>query len=67
MDPNTGDTVQVAEYVSELFPIFSVEQSNAVAAQYAGLGTNLFQVEAIMGECEYTCSSTGHHRRESTF
>ena len=67
MDPNTGDTVQVAEYVSELFPVFSVEQSNAAAAQYAGLGTNLFQVEAIMGECEYTCSSACYHRRESTF
>ena len=55
MDRSITDTVQVADYVSELFPEFGLEQSNAAAAQYAGLGTNMFQVQAIMSECEYPC------------
>ena len=54
MDQNTSATVQVADYVSQLFPNFGPQESNAVAAQYAGLGTNIFQVNAIMGECEYS-------------
>jgi hypothetical protein len=53
VDQNTSATVQVADYVSQLFPNFGPQEANAAAAQYAGLGTNLFQVNAIMGECEY--------------
>ena len=52
MNPNTSDTVQVADYVSQLYPNFGREEINAAVAQYAGLGTNFFQVIAIMGECE---------------
>ena len=44
--------VQVADYVSQLFPNFGPQEIKATAAQYAGLGTNIFQVNAIMGECE---------------
>ena len=55
MDQSTVNTVQVADYVSQLFPNFGPEQSNAAAAQYAGLGTNIFQAVAIMGECECSC------------
>ena len=54
MDQNTSATVQVADYVSQLFPNFGPQETNAAAAQYAGLGTNIFQVNAIMGECEYS-------------
>ena len=53
VDQNTSATVQVADYVSQLFPNFSSQEANAAAAQYAGLGTNIFQVNAIMGECGY--------------
>ena len=51
MDQNTLATLQVADYVSQLFPNFGREEINAAVAQYAGLGTNFFQMEAIMGEC----------------
>ena len=56
MNQNTSATVQVADYVSQLFPNFGPHQVDAAAAQYAGLGTNIFQVNAIMGECEYPYS-----------
>ena len=52
MDQNTSATVQVADYVSQLFPNFGPQEISAAVAQYAGLGTNIFQVNAIMGECE---------------
>ena len=52
VNQNTSATVQVADYVSQLFPNFGPQQIQAAATQYAGLGTNIFQVEAIMGECE---------------
>ena len=54
MDQNTSATVQVADYVSQLFPNFGPQEISAAAAQYAGLGTNIFQVDAIIGECEYS-------------
>ena len=53
VNQNTSATVQVADYVSQLFPNFGPQEISAAVAQYAGLGTNIFQVEAIMGECEY--------------
>jgi hypothetical protein len=55
VNQSTSATVQVADYVSQLFPNFGLQETTAVAAQYAGLGTNIFQVNAIMGECEYLC------------
>ena len=62
MNQNTSATVQVADYVLQLFPNFGPQETNAVAAQYAYLGTNIFQVNAIMGECE--CLSK-HGREEA--
>jgi hypothetical protein len=56
VNQSTSATVQVADYVSQLFPNFGPREINAAAAQYAGLGTNIFQVNAIMGECEYPFS-----------
>ena len=53
VNQNTSATVQVADYVSQLFPNFGPQEINTAAARYAGLGTNIFQVNAIMGECEY--------------
>jgi hypothetical protein len=53
VNQNTSATVQVADYVSQLFPNFGPSEINAAVAQYAGLGTNIFQMEAIIGECKY--------------
>jgi len=38
--------------VTQLFPDISEKDAEAAAAQYTGLGTNIFQVNGIMGECE---------------
>ena len=51
MDQSTSATVQVADYVSQLFPNFGPQEISAAVAQYAGLGTSIFQVNAIMSEC----------------
>ena len=54
VNQNTSDTVQVADYVSQLFPNFGRKEIEGVVEQYEGLGpgTNIFKVNAIMGECE---------------
>ena len=56
VDQNTSAAVQVADYVSQLFPNFGRQEIEAAAAQYAGLGTNIFQMVAIVGECELSFS-----------
>ena len=56
VDQNTSATIQVVDYVSQLFPKFGLQESEAAAAQYAGLGSNTFQVNAIMGECKLSLS-----------
>jgi len=55
VDQNTLATVEVADYVSQLFPNFGRQEIDAAAAQYAGLGSNIFQVNAIMGESIFIC------------
>ena len=54
VNQNTSDTVQVADYVSQLFPNFGRKEVDGVVERYEGLGpgTNIFKVNAIMGECE---------------
>jgi hypothetical protein len=59
VDQDTSVTVQVADYVSQLFPNFNLQEINAAAAQYAGLGTNIFQVNAIMSESIYLSGILG--------
>ena len=56
MDQSTSATVQVADYVSQLFPSFGPQEINAAVVQYAGLGSNNVQVDAIIGECELSSS-----------
>ena len=63
MDQSTSATVQVADYVSQLFPNFGRQEISAAVAQYAGLGTNISQVDAIMGESEYPSLIYLSHRR----
>jgi hypothetical protein len=65
VNQNTSDTVQVADYVSQLFPNFNLQEINAAVAKYAGLGTNISQVNAIMGECELCIHPSGIFRRGS--
>ncbi|KAJ7781796.1 Alpha/Beta hydrolase protein [Mycena maculata] len=45
----------VPEFVRELFPLFGVNQSQAVATIYESLGSPLAQVNAIMGESIFIC------------
>jgi len=52
---STESTVQVPDYVLQLFPNFGPQEIKAAAAQYAGLGPNIFQVDAIMGESIFIC------------
>ncbi|KAJ6585087.1 alpha beta-hydrolase [Mycena capillaripes] len=47
----------VAEFVRNLFPLFGAEESNAAAAIYESVGSPLDQVNAIMEESVYTCST----------
>ena len=67
MDQSTSATVQVADYVSQLFPNFGRQEISAAVAQYAGLGTNISQVDAIMGESEYPSLIYLSHRRLANF
>ena len=64
VDQNTSDTVQVADYVSQLFPNFGRREVDGVVEQYEGLGTgtNIFKVNAIMGECELFAFRVGTPR-----
>lgn len=52
VDPSTADTVQIPNYVAQLFPQFGPKEIDATVAQYKDLGNNFFQAVAIMGECE---------------
>ncbi|KAF9544962.1 alpha/beta-hydrolase [Agrocybe pediades] len=55
VNQSTANTVQVADYVTQLFPNISPRQAKAAAAKYAGLGTNIDQVSGIMGEAIFIC------------
>jgi hypothetical protein len=57
---NSNVVVNATQYSLELFPKFSTRQANAVGALYANVGDELFQVNAVQGECE--CISYLRHR-----
>lgn len=52
MNQATANTVENSQFVTQLFPELDTAGIAAATAQYAGLGTNIFQADAIMGECE---------------
>ncbi|KAJ7077237.1 Alpha/Beta hydrolase protein [Mycena epipterygia] len=52
---NQSVAVTAAQYSLNLFPGFSTAQANTVGALYAGLGTELFQVDAVQGESIFIC------------
>jgi hypothetical protein len=51
VDQTTADTANATAYALELFPDFGPPQADKVGAFYTGLGTQLFQETALMGEC----------------
>ncbi len=53
VDSSTAGTVQVPEYLMQLFPSLSAQHRDVVVTKYSGLGAPIDQVTAIMGECMY--------------
>ncbi|KAJ7182323.1 Alpha/Beta hydrolase protein [Mycena crocata] len=54
VDPSASNATT---YAFELFPDLSVTDAARVGALYAGLGTQLFQSSAILGESHFICPS----------
>jgi len=52
---NQNVAVTAAQYSLDLFPGFGTAQANTVETLYAGLGTELFQVDAVQGESIFIC------------
>ncbi|KAF8969094.1 hypothetical protein BDZ97DRAFT_1915460 [Flammula alnicola] len=56
VNQSTANTaVQVPQYVAQLFPNLTPHETEAAAAQYAGLGSNIVQVNMIMSESIFLC------------
>ena len=54
MDSSTASTVQIPEYLVNLFPKLGEAEVREGTAQYAKLGSPIDQVVGIMGECEWS-------------
>jgi len=52
---STASTVQIPEYLVNLFPKLGETEVREGTAQYAKLGSPIDQVVGIMGECEWEC------------
>jgi len=52
---NQSVVVTAAQYSLNLFPGFGTTQANTVGTLYGGLGTQLFQVDAVQGESIFIC------------
>lgn len=50
VNQSIADTVQVPDYISQLFPNLGAKDVQAAASLYSGLGSSIAQVIAIMGE-----------------
>ncbi|KAJ7499547.1 Alpha/Beta hydrolase protein [Mycena latifolia] len=55
VDQTTADTANATQYALVLFPNFGPAQADQVGSLYAGLGTPLFQENALMGESIFIC------------
>ncbi|KAJ7738845.1 Alpha/Beta hydrolase protein [Mycena maculata] len=55
VNQSTGDTANATQYALDLFPSFGPVQADKVGSLYAGLGTQLFQENAIIGESTLIC------------
>jgi hypothetical protein len=49
----TAATVQIPNYVANLFPNLGAQDVAAAAQLYQGLGSNIEQANLIVGECEF--------------
>ncbi|KAJ7125565.1 Alpha/Beta hydrolase protein [Mycena crocata] len=50
---STAATANATQYSLDLFPNFGATQADRVGALYAGLGTPIFQTNAVQGECSF--------------
>ncbi|KAK0196593.1 Alpha/Beta hydrolase protein [Armillaria mellea] len=55
VDSSTAGTVQVPEYLTQLFPSMSAQNRDIAVAKYSDLGTPIEQVTAIMAESIFVC------------
>ncbi|KJA20548.1 hypothetical protein HYPSUDRAFT_68416 [Hypholoma sublateritium FD-334 SS-4] len=55
VDPSTANTVQTPEFIAQIFPNLGANEIQAAASQYVGLGSNLFQAIAVIGESIFIC------------
>ncbi|KAJ7692062.1 Alpha/Beta hydrolase protein [Mycena rosella] len=55
VNQGTGVTANATQYALDLFPDFGPSQASKVGSLYAGLGTALFQENAIQGESIFIC------------
>ncbi|KAK0463609.1 Alpha/Beta hydrolase protein [Desarmillaria tabescens] len=55
INPGTVNTVQVPEYLTQLFPNLSIQNRDIAVTKYSGLGIPIQQVAAIMGESIFVC------------
>lgn len=55
VDTSTASTVQVPNYVEQLFPKLGAQNAAAAAAVYADVGEHIDQVIGIMGESIFIC------------
>ncbi|KAJ7503347.1 Alpha/Beta hydrolase protein [Mycena galericulata] len=55
VDQSTGATANATQYALDVFPKFGPVQADTVGKLYAGLGTQLFQENAIQGESLLIC------------
>ncbi len=68
VDASTADTVQVPQYLTQLFPNLNAQNRDVAVAKYSGLGTPIEQVTAIMGECmcaTFVINAVSESRRDS--
>ncbi|KAK0482568.1 Alpha/Beta hydrolase protein [Armillaria novae-zelandiae] len=55
VNSSTASTVQVPEYLMQLFPGMSAQNRDVAVAKYSGLGAPIDQVSLIMGESIFVC------------
>ena len=53
VNQTTAATVQIPNYVANLFPNLGSHDITAAAQLYQGLGSNIEQANLIAGECEF--------------
>ncbi|KAF7348495.1 Carboxylic ester hydrolase [Mycena venus] len=59
VDQTMADTANATTYALELFPAFGPPRADKVGAIYAGLGTQIFQQNVLMGELIFICPTYG--------